>query len=215
MKNDTNSNRGDRLRYFRNLLGNTLKEMAARCDVGESTLRLWERGAGGGLSLRGANKIINGTQSADIICSVEWLMDGTGKPPTRKADLLAGKSRIITASDINDEISLEINHFMNTVFHAVSMKIRDNAMAPEFFKNDYAAGIIHYKDNIEKLNHKTCIVQTEENVMLLRHIEKINQSDNKYNLYIRDSQSGKLIVEKQNIKLAYAAPVLRIWRAYE
>src|SRR3990167_671549 len=78
-KNLTNS--GDRLRRARILAGiATRREFEIKYQISANTLQGWEQGKNP-LSKKGAKRIIEALKTEGVICSLEWLMNGTGVPP--------------------------------------------------------------------------------------------------------------------------------------
>ena len=71
---------GERLRRARILAGiSTRREFEEKHQISANTLQGWEQGKNP-LSQKGARRVINALKEEGLICTVEWLINGTGMP---------------------------------------------------------------------------------------------------------------------------------------
>ncbi len=73
--------RAARLKRLRNLANLSRKEMCESSDLNINTLKGWELGRYGGLSLDGAYKLVRRVAAEGVFCTVEWLLHEDGLPP--------------------------------------------------------------------------------------------------------------------------------------
>src|SRR3989344_9374349 len=72
---------GDRLRRARILAGiATRREFEKKYQISANTLQGWEQGKNP-LSKKGAKRVIEALKAEGLMCSLEWLMHGSGVPP--------------------------------------------------------------------------------------------------------------------------------------
>ncbi len=73
--------RGKRLKFVRKLAGLSRKQLEKKYGISANTVQSWEVAKKGGLTERGAHRILAVIQKEGINCSIEWLLYGTGAPP--------------------------------------------------------------------------------------------------------------------------------------
>lgn len=73
---------GERLRRIRNLANLSRKVLCDEAEININTYIGYEVGRYGGLTKKGADKIIHYLSSKGVYFSMEWLMNGVGKGPT-------------------------------------------------------------------------------------------------------------------------------------
>lgn len=128
--------RAERLKQARKIAGLSLKQMTDKGEINYNTLCGWETAKHGGLTEKGALKVVKRLAKEGVDCSVEWLLFGVGqepKPPTiiRPASHWKYASEFI---EIHKAISKELHpEFIGTYIQGL-------AMAPHFIDGDYIAG---------------------------------------------------------------------------
>ena len=73
--------RAERLRRLRNFSNLTRKELCEGAGININTYIGYEVGKYGGISKKGAEKVINYIEKKGVYSTVEWLMTGCGQPP--------------------------------------------------------------------------------------------------------------------------------------
>ena len=72
---------GERLRRARVLAGlATRREFEAKYRISANTLQGWEQGKNP-LSEKGAKRVVEAFTHEGLMCTLEWLLHGTGMPP--------------------------------------------------------------------------------------------------------------------------------------
>jgi transcriptional regulator with XRE-family HTH domain len=161
--------RAERLKTARSMTGLSRREIEARFGINEDTLSGWERAIHGGLSAKGAGKIIEMLKACGIACSVEWLMFGIGLGPQLIEHMHSDKILIPTPAQEHHHIIEELNLFKKHYQSVFSFIINDDGLSPFYVPGDYVAGIplsTHYKE----LNEKICIVQLNDGQILARRL---------------------------------------------
>src|SRR5687768_14783156 len=72
--------RGNRLKFCRGMLQKTLKDLGATHQVSVGSLSNWESGTSS-ITEKNVYKIISLLAEEGLICSKEWLLEGTGEAP--------------------------------------------------------------------------------------------------------------------------------------
>jgi transcriptional regulator with XRE-family HTH domain len=93
MKDSVLVARGLRLKLLRELADLTRDELAAIAKVSSASMSYWENATHSGLSHKGAERIVAAVSQRGIICSVEWLLLGSGSRP-RRGDLRSPKTDV-------------------------------------------------------------------------------------------------------------------------
>ncbi len=75
-----NIERGQRLKHCRTMLKKTLKELGTAHQVSIGSISHWESGSSP-ISEKNVHKIIGFLAAEGLICSKEWLLEGTGDEP--------------------------------------------------------------------------------------------------------------------------------------
>ena len=131
--------RAERVSFARQLSGLERKEFHAKHNIPVNTLRSWESPSidRNGITTKGAKRLSECLYNEGIICSVEWLLYGTGNQP-----------KVISILDTDsgycsDEESIikEANFFKKLNKNSLVQTITDNYMLPFYAKNDLVGGI--------------------------------------------------------------------------
>lgn len=187
-KLNTAMSRGKRVRSVRMLAGLTREQLSQKHLIAAPTLRAWEtpRENGGGLTSNGAERFVKALNKEGVFCTVNWLLDGTGPGPRLLSEIvqLKPKNRSMRKIDWNEEESIlkELQTFKELNPDSVSMLIMDDGMEPFYKKGSYVSGKVKMGPDIEKFIGKPCIIQTVDNLVLLRLFQK-GKLPNTYTLY--------------------------------
>lgn len=186
--------KGRRLQHLRNLTKLSRQDFSKRYGFNSRTLKSWELGDYKGIPESSAAKILIAYLQEGIQCRLEWLMDGSGEPP-----ILSQKK----------QIPRELETFRKNNAKGVDLLINDDAMQPYFYPRDYVAGIKRMDHEIQNLVGLNCIIETDDNQILLRRLEMGTQK-NHYNLTCLNPDTN--VSSLQNIKVKSAAQVIWVRR---
>jgi DNA-binding transcriptional regulator YiaG len=208
--------RGKRVETVRRMTRLSRRAFRERYGLSASSLQNWEDAKSGGLTDKGARKIIALVKPDGIICSFEWLMYGVGPSPqivsdtfystenTKPHQKTVAISEDVQATMIIQELLAFHQDYPETGFDFI---VPDDSMEPRFIKGEYVAGCRRHGKEIEKLIGLDCIVQTSAGDVLLRTIKKIGL-DGRYTLACSNPNTT---VEKPilyDVELLIAAPVI-------
>ncbi|MGC1182112.1 hypothetical protein [Legionella sp.] len=166
--------RGERLRRLRNLANLSRKALCDQAGININTYIGYEVGRYGGLTKKGAEKIIQYLRSKGVYCSLEWLMHEVGKGPQVITEVnTEGKSCPFPLSlgeeqKIKEELLLFHNHYENSV----DCSVVDDGMIPFYKIGDYVAGVPCFGDEIKSILGLNCILQTKKGEMLIRSLRE-------------------------------------------
>lgn len=174
--------RSDRLRRLRNLANLTRKDLCEGAGININTYIGYEVGKYGGITKKGANKVVGYLEKKGVYSTIEWLMTGCGLPPTVTTDF---QSNINITENINlslrlpncdqkeeSKISEEISLFYKHYANATGLLVNDDGMSPKYDEGDYVAGIRKFGSDIDDLVGLDCIVQTLEENFFVRTLSQ-------------------------------------------
>jgi hypothetical protein len=194
--------RAERLKRARLLSGLSRKAMGeGEAAIHSDTYKGWEFGRFGGLTEKGAQKVVDKLKIHGVTCSVSWLLYGLGSPPFENHAV--GFKEIHFDSDAS-QIAKELQSFLGQE-GAITLCIQDDNMAPWYLPGDLVAGLkmpsgMALKEGLD------VIVQLPSGEVVLRKFHRGTEKDS-YNL-LTHKPDGPLITE---VKLGFIAPVLW-WR---
>lgn len=205
---------GDRLRRARILAGiATRREFEKKYKISANTLQGWEQGKNP-LSKKGAKRVIEAFKTEGLICSLEWLINGTGVPP-RPFEMVNGK--ITSEADLTNffqNINLqeeqaiyeELQAFKTHNPNPIIITVSDNAMEPQFHKGDYIGGIRFTRsEDIYPYLGQPCIIELADHTIIPRVIHADEQG---YTLSCTNFQTTIPPLNIFNTKIISAAPIL-------
>lgn len=206
--------RAERVKNLRKALGRLSRtKFANRLKIPRGTLQNWEEMRFGGLSEKGAKRLVKGLQSIGIGCTVAWLMHGVGDAPAilNSINNLLYDSQELTHEE--DIIAQELKIFHQLNPNAVDTIITDESMLPCFKLGDHVAGRRYFEKDIEEAIGQPCIVQTTDpnTGTLVRLVEPGNRKG-LYTLTCTNSSTQGEKATLHDIKLFSAAPILWIRR---
>ncbi len=209
------STSGERLKRARVLAGlTTRREFEKKYSISANTLQGWEQGKNP-LSKKGAKRVIEAFKWEGLICSMEWLLHGTGMPPRPYEMLNAGvRDPVLTdisLSELNlreeEAIYKETQLFKEQNPNSIIMAVTDDAMEPYFSLGDYVGGIQIPTEEIEKHLGNAFIVELENNVIVPRFLHAGAQSGT-YSITNTNPKTQATPLSLYNIKIVNAAPIL-------
>ena len=149
--------KGERLRRLRNLANLSREEFCDDGSINFTTLISWEVGRFGGVSVKGAKRVIERVAREGVICTPEWLLYEIGVGPEVRADytrinkITAKNTPALSMRDEKANIIEELMLFKKLNKQAIDFIIEDDTMLPQFQIGDYVAGIMRFDDKIKKL----------------------------------------------------------------
>lgn len=204
--------RGKRLRRLRNIANLSRKQLADGCRINPNTVKGWEIAKYGGLTEKGANKVLKVLKNEGVTCNLNWLMHGIGVGPKISEKLEVNlDAQDVTNLEKEEEkgIIKELLFFRQQHKKCLDFIVSDDGMEPFFIEGEYVAGIPRQGDQLCELLGLFCIVQTASGNTLLRCIRE-GSSKGLYNLVCVNAQTTVTEVALYNVKLLSAAPV--IWQ---
>lgn len=207
------SARGKRLKTARMMAELTRNGLEAKYGVSASTIQSWEAAKAGGLTERGAQRIVPILEQEGIFCSTDWLLYGIGAPPQPKANDVnttspsAASSPYPVAAPEDKAIIQELLHFRDLHPNAIDYIIRDDGMKPYFAPNDLIAGKRRRGPDISRLVGMDCIIETINNEVLFRRI-KPGTRNGLYTLICTNPDTTVSTSTLYDQELISAAPVI-------
>ncbi len=208
--NDTRSNpsaRGKRLRTVRSMAGLTRDQVEKKYGLSAYTVQSWEAARAGGLTKRGAERVIPMVRNEGIYCTVDWLLHGVGEPPRPTYLQINPKPEPDYVQNEASTIIQELLLFRSLNRDAIDLVVSDDGMDPFYCQGDYVAGKRYFEEMIARLVGHNCIVQTDNNLILLRRI-KLSKSSGMYNLICLNPDTTIEATTLYEQKLVSAAPVI-------
>ncbi len=165
--------RGERLEVLRKMAGLTRKAFEEKYGISANTIQSWESAKAGGLTERGAQRIIPLLQREGIYCTTDWLLYSSGSPPQLANPHFSEVNETPAKYHLSEDtvIMKELIAFRKLNENSIDLMVNDDGLAGHYKPGDYVAGISRSKDGIHQLIGMDCIVQTGNNEMLLRRIK--------------------------------------------
>lgn len=191
--------RGKRLTMARNMTNLSREDLAKKYQLSSSTLQSWETPKHGGLTQKGAAKIVAILAKEGIQCSTDWLLSGIGVGPQA-----IGKNRSYSPESA---IIAEILTFRTHNPDAIDIIVKDDGLDPIYCEGDYVGGRKRYDTAISTAIGKTCIVETTDGETLLRYLRP-GHRPNHYTLICLNPETTVLKPVLYDIALKSAAPII-------
>ena len=165
--------RADRILYLRKMSGLSRDKLQQRYNIARGTLQNWESARFGGLTEKGAKILLRAYMAEGISCVLDWILHGIGSTPNFSDKDSAKISNGDNAQNklIDNIPTPELLYFRKHNNNAIDMLVPDNCMRPKYRKGDYVAGIRYFRDDVNLLVGKDCIIQTIEYGTVLRRLE--------------------------------------------
>tara|TARA_Y200000002_G_scaffold383286_2_gene404867 strand:+ start:8143 stop:8751 length:609 start_codon:yes stop_codon:yes gene_type:complete len=182
------------------------REFCEKYDLSPGTLQNWEKARFGGLTEKGASKMIDHFRQEGVYCTFKWLMYGEGDD-----------ARLID-SDINIPPKNDDRAIRNTSLHgdlnamnalhpnSVTMNINDDAMFPLLEKGCYVMGNKYFGEDIRRCLNQVCIVETSEGIRYVRLLKR-SHVEGAYNLFVYNARTTVHPSSIFDINLVMAAPI--------
>lgn len=191
--------RGERVWHIRKMvLHHSRQQFSKKHGIPAPSLQNWETGKYGGLTEKGAQKLIQAFKVDGIECSIEWLLYGIGSPPMHYA---TGRPALLKADlQSSTELLQELQLFHKLHPNAVDAFITDNEMQPCFTKGDLVAGIRVFDATIANIIGQNCIIQLKDGTIWIRQLQKTLQVDHYALACINpESKTHPIAIESQTI----------------
>lgn len=206
---------GGRLKRARVLAGiSTRREFEKKHHISANTLQGWEQGKNP-LSEKGARRIIEAFKNEGLICSIEWLLEGTGMPPRPYEMISSGVREALEEDAALAELNLheeeaiyqETQLFKQNNPNAIIISVVDDSMEPYFSIGDYIGGIRLQEEKIKQFIGNTCIVELEDHSIIPRFLYAGLRED-LYTLSCTNPKTTAPTINYYNVKIINAAPIL-------
>lgn len=199
--------RSERLRRLRNLANLSRKELCECADININTYIGYEVGRYGGLTEKGAEKVVKYIAQKGVFATLEWLMNGQGPRP-----------QVVTDTEIIDIFNLDENQEMKNIseeiflFHkhypsSIDYRVEDDGMAPKYDAGDFVAGVLYTDGLIDNLIGLDCIVKTNEGLILVRNVA-VGRKEHHYNLVCSNPQTKVIQPVLYDVKIISAAYII-------
>lgn len=200
------------------VLGMNPAELARQFNfLNESTIRGWINCVHGGLTQKGAVKIITVAKTLGINITLEWLLYGIEPGPTAEDILTVFKKQsehpesftneiaVQPLSKINQTIIKELEYFSQLHPKSLSYKVTDDAML-HYLAGDVIAGIVRTKD-FSTFLRKDCIIKTTDKRIFFRNLHEQNKNGS-FNLRCTNPNTAAKPYEVSNIEIVKIAEVI-------
>lgn len=189
--------RAKRLKELRRLAKLTLQEMAEGGQINYNTLCGWESAKHGGLTEKGALKVVERLKDLGVECSIEWLMYGTGMQPKSSQLIMSAKKLTSTTQLIQEQSEVLKKMYSNMI----QLLLADDAMLPDYQTGDFLAGLAMPLSALYKANGQNIIACLAGGETVLRKF------------YIQPA-TGSILLLAQNLKYnesLLADPLIEAW----
>ncbi len=192
---ETAITRGNRVRYIReNILSLKRPEFCSNSFLNENTLKGWELAKHGGLTEKGARKLIERLEELNVVCNINWLLHGIGHPPH-----LVDPKKEDKSNEDTDQIAQELLVFRKQG-KTLDTIIANDSMSPVYEKGDFIAGRI---TEPAKCNNKNCIILDNDNET---HVGVLKQSENSEYYLVPINCHNQFSIK--HIKIKHCAPII-------
>ena len=163
--------RGNRLKLCRSMLKKTLKELGSTYQVSIGSLSNWESGSSP-ISEKNVDKIISFLAAEGLICSKEWLLEGSGDSPYLYTPLQSHEGKKEEPFDLTTQFLFfkEIESFAKSHSEMLFSLVRDDSMLPFLTVGDYVGGPILSKGGYTREQGSICIVEIKKEEFLTRQM---------------------------------------------
>lgn len=158
--------RANRLKEARKFGRLSLREMTENGLINYNTLCGWESGKHGGLTEKGAQKIVERLRASGVNCSIEWLLYNIGQKPASIHPVIMTHK----LTSIKDFIQKQIEIFKQIYPDFIGTMVEDAAMEPNYNIGDFVSGMTLPKEKIRLANGKDVIVQLEDGSKIIRKL---------------------------------------------
>jgi DNA-binding transcriptional regulator YiaG len=206
--------KGERLKRLRRLANLSREEFCSEGEINVASLISWEVGRFGGLSAKGAARVIARVAREGVFCTPEWLLYEVGSGPEVRADYKKLQIPPTEATDAKIELPSEQTSIIEEVItfrklnkQAIDFIVEDDAMSPHYQVGDYVAGTKRFGDKIKSLISLDCIVQTSDGRILMRNLQR-GPKENSFNLIPTNLNTKVKDAILYDVALVVAAPII-------
>ena len=217
---DSPQARGMRLKKIRALTGLNGEELAEKIGYSRQTISYWENVTYGGLSVKGAKKIVEALQALDMHCDLDWLLYGIVKNQSEaiavhhtQSSNPANKNTQWLLQQLTSQEPLfqEISLFKQCYPNAVILQLQEPLLIYE--PGDWVGG--HFETLHAQLFGKICIVEVSGSLM----IKSIQPSLLNSMVCLQSPMPSSNKLSEPNIDinvmaLGKAAEIIRVWKQF-
>lgn len=205
--------KAERLRRVRHLANLSREEFCLDGKFTIAALISWESGRFGGLSAKGAERVIARAAKEGVFVTPEWLLYEVGSGPVVRADYKklqdSDEGTVINTRlpSENERIMQELMVFKRLNKQAIDFIVEDDAMLPHYKIGDYVAGTKRTGGKIRSLIGHDCIAQTLDGQVFMRHLQA-GPRPQSFNLIPMNLRAGIPNAIIYDVELAAAAPIV-------
>ena len=209
--------RAMRLKILRKMSGLTCKDFTDKYNISFSNFQNWEGPRFGGLTEKGAKKILDICKLEGVEATLQWLMHGIEPGPTITENLYTTDKQLKTYAEAsflteNHMITSELALFEhNCKGQILSLVVTYNTMAPIYKIDDLLAGKRFFGKEIVNFLGSDCIIELQDNILVAGTLTS-GSSEDLFTIIHNNQDSGKNDPALQNITILSAAPILFIRR---
>lgn len=227
IKKDLKIERGQRLKFLRDMTGMSGEKFAHHCGVARSTITGWETGANG-LTERGARKVLEAMKKEGITCNILWLLHGVGMRPKitdqnklsrlHYPDFKSEFEQSVQEPSLEEGMNYfeEIALFKKQYTDHLIYTLPDDSMSPIYQAYDCVGGYKLSHSQLELAQGKICIVLLKgEHAPLVRRIKLEGASYDKISLYVINAEASlhyPPLYQMPMDAVIGVAPIIRMWR---
>lgn len=194
--------RAKRLRVLREALRLSRSELGHKYGIPAGSIQNWEDARYGGLSEKGAKKLVKAFQAEGIVgCDFSWLFYGVGDHPLA-SEILHHKAGVLALNE-DEAIAKELALFYQLNKDVIDCTIADDDFSPCFLAGDLVAGKRCFGKAILKAIGHICIAHLSNDSVLVRLVSEGEQRG-RYTLTCLNAETKTI----KNAKLFSAAPIL-------
>lgn len=190
-ENSSPAARAERLKKLRNLANLNREDICNVQGLNVNTFKGWELGRFGGLTKDGAERVITRVAQESVLCSLEWLLHGTGSAPM----VIDNSSTTLVA---NEKIQKELSLFQALFNDILYSEIKEPQTTNHYHHGDVVAGVKLSIESAAGLISQVCIVETDKNEMIA--VKLLQSLGN--NRFLLSALSGDTQVETTLISVA-------------
>jgi transcriptional regulator with XRE-family HTH domain len=210
--------RAKRVRVLRQMTGLSRQELAEKYNLSFGNFQNWEGPRYGGLTEKGAQKILASCAAEGVTATLEWLMHGVEPGPKITETFYTGESNlstslsenIVTSSQeialIDRELALFKENYRNQALHLL---VEDDGMEPLFEVGEIVAGQRFSAKDFPRQKAINCIVELTNGKLLVRNL-KLGSNEGLFLLSCLNPNT------KVNPPLLYDVPIVSfapiLWR---
>lgn len=199
--------RGQRVKWLRELVGLSRKELETRYHISLHTQKNWELGRMSGLTTRGAEKLISIFKKEGAYCSAQWLLEGIGSAPQLMHSPFSATQSEQTTDLKEDTRDEEVSFFLAQGENRTVFSLEDESMSPVYQSGDTVGGVKFTGDAIQECIKQHCIIETVDGDRVCRLLAE-SEEKGLYNLLFLNAQITPLPKQYYATEILTAAPII-------